>query len=153
MADGVRLRPTYAQTFVPLAALPAVWVGVAVAMALRGHPIWSELPGAIGQLTVAVGVVAWLAARSESVELAPDHLRIRALGRSVPRSEITSVRVEPWMGVRRVVVHHGPGRRLALPAPTSFLDRRFDRKALAVLDWAAGQDGPPCRRENADRDL
>ncbi|MET8974194.1 hypothetical protein ABZX85_01110 [Streptomyces sp. NPDC004539] len=50
-------------------------------------------------------------------------------------TEIAHLVPSPLLGVRRIVIHTTRGKRHVLPAPLSFVDPEFDRKAREITDW------------------
>lgn len=104
-----------------------------------GHAVrWHVFLRLCGQ-----AVVGWLAgvsvtALGTSVELRADEMVVRGpVTRRIPRGRVTAVDVRSWCGTRHIFVHHA-GTRTRLPAPTPFLDRRFEAKFREIMAWAAG---------------
>ncbi|QNP70072.1 hypothetical protein IAG44_11835 [Streptomyces roseirectus] len=117
----------------PLVLAYAPSVTLLLVMTLSGAWVFSarELPFMVLGTTAAVLLVPFL--NDDQVRLTEFNVRFRR--HKVRWSEITLVEVRSLLGVRQVVLHTVSGKRRTLPAPHSFADPEFDRKAREITDW------------------
>lgn len=146
MNGAVRYRPGLLRVSA-VSAVAGVCVAAAVATHLLGLPPghlpghavrWHVLLRLCGQVVVGWPAAASVTALGASVELRANEMVVRGpVTRRIPRGRVTAVDVRSWCGARHIFVHHD-GTRTRLPAPTPFLDRRFEAKFRVIMAWAAG---------------
>ncbi|MGW0874478.1 hypothetical protein ACWD3Z_28945 [Streptomyces sp. NPDC002740] len=141
--------PTFRLGALQIAAplLCGLLVGTALAYVLveatGGHMTAGELWTCVSAGVIASVVVPVLPPR-QGVELA--HGRLVLLGggrREIAWQDIIGMEIRKTLGVRMVVVQVSDGRRTALRAPMSLLDRGFDDKVQVLTDWWTARRGGP----------
>ncbi|MEU9286878.1 hypothetical protein AB0D57_19740 [Streptomyces sp. NPDC048275] len=97
-----------------------------------------ELAPFLWATPVSCAVVA-LTGRGYGVSLTEEALVLSGdRRRPILRTDILRLEVQRSLGVSLIAVYTTDGRRTMLRAPTSFLDREFDRKAQIVIEWWQG---------------
>lgn len=126
-------------------AVPLV-LGMALATGLLCLGLrWTADPMTVAELrdcayAAAVGVVgALVLPRSTGVRLTLEHLvTFSGFGRRerrIPWADVSGIDVRRTFGVASVNIALVTGERLTLPAPMSFLDRRFDGRVGELNRW------------------
>ncbi|KUO05713.1 hypothetical protein AQJ58_39585 [Streptomyces sp. DSM 15324] len=96
-----------------------------------------DLAQVLGRSLVGVAVLT-LTGRRRGVVLTEDALVVvDGARRELPWSGIARLEVRRVLGVSQVVAHLADGRRTTLPAPTSFVDARFEAKVRELTQWWA----------------
>ncbi|MEU1185296.1 hypothetical protein ABZ464_48360 [Streptomyces sp. NPDC005820] len=132
-------------------AAPAALGFLSASLALYFGRFFSEDPMSVVELGQVVGwsfagvTVLALTGRNRGVNLTEDALVVVHGGRrAFPWAGIERLEVRRAFGVRQVVAHLTDGRRTTLPAPTSFLDPRFDDKVRELTAyWEERRFSPP----------
>ncbi|MFI1052708.1 hypothetical protein [Streptomyces griseoruber] len=103
-----------------------------------------DLAQLLGWSLVGVAVLA-LTGRRRGVILTEDALVVVNGARRVfPWPGIERLQVRRVLGVSQVVAHLADGRRTTLPAPTSFVDPRFEEKVRELTEcWQERRLSPP----------
>lgn len=126
-------------------AVPAI-LGMALATGLLYLGLrWTADPMTAAELrsctyAATVGIVgALILPRVRGARLTPEHLvAFSAFGQRecpIRWSDVSGIDVHRSAGVRRVSLSLVTGERLTLPAPMSFLDRRFDARVEELIGW------------------
>jgi hypothetical protein len=100
--------------------------------------------GLVGLVLIGMAVVM----RFVGVSLTDKHAVVHAIpGMRIPWHDVKEVEVEHAFGIKTVVLHHGPGRRTRLNAPTTGplgRDEAFQEKVGVIRTfWAKHRDGQP----------
>ncbi|MGW0713070.1 hypothetical protein ACWD4G_45360 [Streptomyces sp. NPDC002643] len=134
-----RLRPALLILLAGALALTVLHVG----LSFTDDPMTGgEFRQWLGAALTAAIVVPFLFPDGR-VTLTEDALLIGAGRRRVPWRDIRDLEVRRVLGVRHLVVRTTDGRRTTLHAPSSFLDRNFDRKVRVLTDhWQTAHAQP-----------
>lgn len=140
MDQGVEFRVGAVQMAVPLVLGTALATGL-LCLGLR----WTADPMTAAELrdcayAAGAGVLgALVLARPTGVRLTLEHLvTFSPFGRQERRinwADVSGIDVRRTFGVTSVHISLVTGERLTLPAPMSFLDRRFDGRVGELTRW------------------
>ncbi|MFJ8112154.1 hypothetical protein [Streptomyces sp. NPDC096132] len=139
-------RLSIPQRTLPVAvAFPCATLLLYACLAFTDDPMGAgELGRTVGWACFGVAGVALLR-RSHGILLTEDALVVvNGWRRTLPWAGIDRLEVRRTLGVRQVVAHTKDGRRTTLPAPTSFLDKRFEDKVRTLTErWQERRDPEP----------
>lgn len=132
-------------------ALPGALGFLAASVLLYAGRLVTGDPMGVGELGHLLGwslvgvVVLTLTGRTRGVTLTEDALVVVHGGRrALPWAGVERLEVRRRFGVSQVVAHLADGRRTTLPAPTSFLDARFEDEVRELTEcWERRRLSPP----------